>query len=92
MPTLSRVSRPVGLYSGLALRDMLTAPHFFKVGCDAGPNVARARPRCAGKLKIMQDAGDVLAPLSMTMRMTQAVIDASKAFALPIMPVRHSDR
>jgi len=96
-----------------ALRGMLTAPDFFKVGYagapgdlteaasinepnmglpasnqagfDAGSNIGRASA-LRGKLKIMHGTSDVMAPLSTTMRMTQALIDANKTFDLLVMP------
>jgi dipeptidyl aminopeptidase/acylaminoacyl peptidase len=96
-----------------ALRGMLTAPEFFKVGYagapgdlteaasinepnmgllasnqagyDAGSNPARASA-LRGKLKIMHGTSDVMAPLSTTMRMAQALIEANKTFDLLIMP------
>ena len=96
-----------------ALRGMLTAPEFFKVGYagapgdlteaasinepnmgllatnqagyNAGSNVARASA-LRGRLKIMHGTSDVMAPLSTTMRMVQALIDANKTVDLLIMP------
>jgi dipeptidyl aminopeptidase/acylaminoacyl peptidase len=96
-----------------ALRGMLTAPDFFKVGYagapgdlteaasinepnmgliasnqagyDAGSNIGRASA-LRGKLKIMHGTSDVMAPLSTTMRMAQALIEANKTFDLLIMP------
>jgi dipeptidyl aminopeptidase/acylaminoacyl peptidase len=96
-----------------ALRGMLTAPDFFKVGYagapgdlteaasinepnmgllssnkagyDAGSNIGRASA-LRGRLKIMHGTSDVMAPLSTTMRMAQALIDANKTFDLLIMP------
>jgi dipeptidyl aminopeptidase/acylaminoacyl peptidase len=96
-----------------ALRGMLTAGDFFKVGYagapgelteaatinepnmgllennkagyDAGSNIGRASA-LRGRLKIMHGTSDVMAPLSTTMRMTQALIDANKVFDLLIMP------
>src|SRR5688572_6304470 len=96
-----------------ALRGMLTAPDFFKVGYagapgdlteaasinepnmglsasnqtgyDAGSNV-RLASALRGKLKIMHGTSDVMAPLSTTMRMVQALIQANKTVDLLIMP------
>ena len=96
-----------------ALRGMLQAPDFFKVGYagapgdlteaaginepnmglmasnqagyDAGSNV-RLASQLRGRLKIMHGTSDVMAPLSTTMRMAQALIDANKTFDLLIMP------
>ena len=96
-----------------ALRGMLTAPDFFKVGYagapgdlteaasinepnmglladnaagyDLGSNIKRASA-LRGKLKIMHGTSDVMAPLSTTMRMIQAFIEANKTFELLIMP------
>lgn len=96
-----------------ALRGMLTAPDFFRVGYagapgdlteaasinepnmgllssnpagyEAGSNIARASA-LRGKLKIMHGTSDVMAPLSTTMRMVQALIDANKTVDLLIMP------
>lgn len=96
-----------------ALRGMLTAPDFFKVGYagapgdlteaasinepnmgllasnpggyEAGSNLARASA-LRGRLKIMHGTSDVMAPLSTTMRMAQALIEANKTFDLLIMP------
>jgi dipeptidyl aminopeptidase/acylaminoacyl peptidase len=96
-----------------ALRGMLQAPDFFKVGYagapgdlteaasinepnmglpstnqagyTAGSNIGRAS-QLRGKLKIMHGTSDVMAPLSTTMRMAQALIDANKTFDLLIMP------
>jgi dipeptidyl aminopeptidase/acylaminoacyl peptidase len=96
-----------------ALRGMLTAPDFFKVGYagapgdlteaasinepnmgllatnkggyDAGSNIGRASA-LRGRLKIMHGTSDVMAPLSTTMRMTQALIEANKTVDLLIMP------
>jgi dipeptidyl aminopeptidase/acylaminoacyl peptidase len=96
-----------------ALRGMLTAPDFFKVGYagapgdlteaasinepnmglladnpagyDMGSNIKRASA-LRGKLKIMHGTSDVMASLSTTMRMTQALIEANKTFDLLIMP------
>ena len=96
-----------------ALRGMLTAPDFFKVGYagapgdlteaasinepnmgllasnkpgyDAGSNPGRASA-LRGKLKIMHGTSDVMAPLSTTMRMVQALIEANKTVDLLIMP------
>ena len=60
-------------------------PTSNRAGYDAGSNVARASA-LRGKLKIMHGTSDVMAPLSTTMRMTQALIDANKTFDLLIMP------
>ena len=96
-----------------ALRGMLTAPDFFRVGYAgapgdlteaasinepnmgllpgnqagyaAGSNIGRASA-LRGRLKIMHGTSDVMAPLSTTMRMAQALIEANKAFDLLIMP------
>jgi dipeptidyl aminopeptidase/acylaminoacyl peptidase len=96
-----------------ALRGMLTAPDFFKVGYagapgdlteaasinepnmglltsnhagyDAGSNIGRASA-LRGRLKIMHGTSDVMAPLSTTMRMAQALIEANKTFDLLVMP------
>ena len=96
-----------------ALRGMLTAPDFFKVGYagapgdlteaasinepnmgllasnqagyEAGSNLGRASD-LRGKLKIMHGTSDVMAPLSTTMRMVQALIAANKTVDLLIMP------
>jgi dipeptidyl aminopeptidase/acylaminoacyl peptidase len=96
-----------------ALRGMLTAPDFFKVGYagapgdlteaasinepnmgllannksgyDAGSNIGRASA-LRGRLKIMHGTSDVMAPLSTTMRMVQALIEANKTVDLLIMP------
>jgi dipeptidyl aminopeptidase/acylaminoacyl peptidase len=96
-----------------ALRGMLQAPEFFKVGYagapgdlteaasinepnmglltsnpggyEAGSNIGRASA-LRGRLKIMHGTSDVMAPLSTTMRMAQALIDANKTFDLLIMP------
>lgn len=96
-----------------ALRGMLTAPDFFKVGYagapgdlteaasinepnmgllasnqagyDAGSNLGRASA-LRGRLKIMHGTSDVMAPLSTTMRMVQALIEANKTVDLLIMP------
>jgi dipeptidyl aminopeptidase/acylaminoacyl peptidase len=96
-----------------ALRGMLTAPDFFKVGYagapgdlteaasinepnmgllannragyDAGSNPGRASA-LRGRLKIMHGTSDNMAPLSTTMRMAQALIEADKTFDLLIMP------
>jgi dipeptidyl aminopeptidase/acylaminoacyl peptidase len=56
-----------------------------KAGYAAGSNVARASA-LRGKLKIMHGTSDVMAPLSTTMRMVQALIDANKTVDLLIMP------
>jgi len=96
-----------------ALRGMLVAPDFFKVGYAGAPGdlteavsinepnmgllttnqagyAAGSNPGLAsalrGKLKIMHGTSDVMAPLSTTMRMTQALIEANKTFDLLIMP------
>jgi pimeloyl-ACP methyl ester carboxylesterase len=99
--------------TGFALRGMLVAPDFFKVGYagapddlteaasinepnmgllasnqagyDAGSNIGRASA-LRGRLKIMHGTSDVMAPLSTTMRMAQALIEANKTFDLLIMP------
>ena len=96
-----------------ALRGMLTAPDFFKVGYagapgdlteaasinepnmgllasnpkgyETGSNIARASA-LRGRLKIMHGTSDVMAPLSTTMRMVQALIEANKTVDLLIMP------
>lgn len=96
-----------------ALRGMLTAPDFFKVGYagapgdlteaasinepnmglitdnqagyTAGSNPGRASD-LRGRLKIMHGTSDVMAPLSTTMRMAQALIEANRTFDLLIMP------
>lgn len=96
-----------------ALRGMLTAPDFFKVGYagapgdlteaasinepnmglpannqagyQAGSNIGRAAA-LRGKLKIMHGTSDTMAPLSTTMRMVQALIEANKTVDLLIMP------
>jgi dipeptidyl aminopeptidase/acylaminoacyl peptidase len=96
-----------------ALRGMLTAPDFFKVGYagapgdlteaasinepnmglltsnhagyDAGSNIGRASA-LRGRLKIMHGTSDMMAPLSTTMRMAQALIEANKTFDLLVMP------
>jgi dipeptidyl aminopeptidase/acylaminoacyl peptidase len=54
-------------------------------GYDLGSNVKRASA-LRGKLKIMHGTSDVNAPLSTTMRMAQALIEANKTFDLLIMP------
>ena len=54
-------------------------------GYDLGSNVKRASA-LRGKLKIMHGTSDVMAPLSTTMRMAQALIEANKTFDLLIMP------
>jgi dipeptidyl aminopeptidase/acylaminoacyl peptidase len=56
-----------------------------QAGYDAGSNVARASA-LRGRLKIMHGTSDVMAPLSTTMRMAQALIEANKTFDLLIMP------
>jgi dipeptidyl aminopeptidase/acylaminoacyl peptidase len=56
-----------------------------QAGYDAGSNVRRASA-LRGKLKIMHGTSDVNAPLSTTMRMVQALIEANKTFDLLIMP------
>jgi dipeptidyl aminopeptidase/acylaminoacyl peptidase len=96
-----------------ALRGMLTAPDFFKVGYagapgdlteaasinepnmglpasnkagyDTGSNPGRASA-LRGRLKIMHGTSDVMAPISTTMRMVQALIEANKTVDLLIMP------
>ncbi len=52
---------------------------------DAGSNLRRAAA-LRGKLKIMHGTSDPMAPLSTTMRMAQALIEANKPFDLLIMP------
>jgi dipeptidyl aminopeptidase/acylaminoacyl peptidase len=96
-----------------ALRGMLTAPDFFKVGYAGAPGdlteavsinepnmgllssnqagyAAGSNPGHAsalrGRLKIMHGTSDVMAPLSTTMRMIQALIEANKTFDLLVMP------
>jgi dipeptidyl aminopeptidase/acylaminoacyl peptidase len=56
-----------------------------RAGYDAGSNIARASA-LRGRLKIMHGTSDVMAPLSTTMRMAQALIEANKTFDLLIMP------
>lgn len=56
-----------------------------KAAYDAASNVGRAAA-LRGKLKIMHGTSDTMAPLSTTMRMIQALIDANKTFDLLIMP------
>jgi dipeptidyl aminopeptidase/acylaminoacyl peptidase len=56
-----------------------------QTGYDLGSNVKRASA-LRGKLKIMHGTSDVNAPLSTTMRMAQALIEANKTFDLLIMP------
>ncbi|HUR21999.1 MAG TPA: prolyl oligopeptidase family serine peptidase, partial [Vicinamibacterales bacterium] len=56
-----------------------------QVGYEAGSNPGRASA-LRGRLKIMHGTSDVMAPLSTTMRMAQALIDANKTFDLLIMP------
>jgi dipeptidyl aminopeptidase/acylaminoacyl peptidase len=56
-----------------------------QAGYDAGSNIKRAAA-LRGRLKIMHGTSDVMAPLSTTMRMAQALIDANKTFDLLIMP------
>jgi dipeptidyl aminopeptidase/acylaminoacyl peptidase len=56
-----------------------------KAGYDAGSNPGHAS-QLRGKLKIMHGTSDVMAPLSTTMRMIQALIDADRTFDLLIMP------
>jgi dipeptidyl aminopeptidase/acylaminoacyl peptidase len=56
-------------------------------GYDAGANIGRAS-ELRGRLKIMHGTSDVMAPLSTTMRMAQALIDANKIFDLLIMPAQ----
>ncbi|MDQ3346602.1 MAG: S9 family peptidase [Acidobacteriota bacterium] len=107
----ARVGHSWGGY--FALRGMLIAPDFFKVGYagapgdlteaasinepnmglltsnkagyDAGSNIERASA-LRGRLKIMHGTSDPMAPLSNTMRMAQALIEANKTFDLLIMP------
>jgi dipeptidyl aminopeptidase/acylaminoacyl peptidase len=54
-------------------------------GYDARSNLEHASA-LRGKLKIMHGTSDVMAPLSTTMRMTKALIEANKTFDLLIMP------
>jgi dipeptidyl aminopeptidase/acylaminoacyl peptidase len=54
-------------------------------GYEAGSNIGRASA-LRGKLKIMHGTSDTMAPLSTTMRMAQALIEANKIFDLLIMP------
>jgi dipeptidyl aminopeptidase/acylaminoacyl peptidase len=54
-------------------------------GYDAGSNLGRASA-LRGRLKIMHGTSDPMAPLSTTMRMAQALIEANKTFDLLIMP------
>jgi dipeptidyl aminopeptidase/acylaminoacyl peptidase len=56
-----------------------------QAGYEAGSNVGRASA-LRGRLKIMHGTSDVMAPISTTMRMTQALIEANKTFDLLIMP------
>ena len=56
-----------------------------RAGYDAGSNVGRASA-LRGPLKIMHGTSDVMAPLSTTMRMAQAPIEANTTFDLLIMP------
>ena len=56
-----------------------------RAGYDAGSNPGHASA-LRGKLKIMHGTSDVMAPLSTTMRMIQALIEANKQFDLLIMP------
>jgi dipeptidyl aminopeptidase/acylaminoacyl peptidase len=56
-----------------------------RAGYDAGSNPGHASA-LRGKLKIMHGTSDVNAPLSTTMRMIQALIEANKTFDLLIMP------
>jgi len=98
-----------------ALRGMLQAPDFFKVGYagapgdlteaasinepnmglpasnqagyEVGSNIGRASA-LRGKLKIMHGTSDVMAPLSTTMRMAQALIEANRTFDLLVMPAQ----
>jgi dipeptidyl aminopeptidase/acylaminoacyl peptidase len=56
-----------------------------RAGYDAGSNVARASA-LRGRLKIMHGTSDPMAPLSTTMRMAQALIEADRTFDLLIMP------
>ena len=56
-----------------------------KAGYDAGSNPGRASS-LNGRLKIMHGTSDAMAPMSTTMRMVQALIDANKIFDLLIMP------
>jgi len=60
-------------------------PAANKAGYDAGSNVARASA-LRGRLKIMHGTSDNMAPLSTTMRMAQALIEANRTFDLLIMP------
>ena len=56
-----------------------------RAGYDAGSNPGHASA-LRGKLKIMHGTSDVMAPLSTTMRMVKALIEANKTFDLLIMP------
>ena len=56
-----------------------------QAGYDAGSNLKSASA-LRGRLKIMHGTSDVMAPLSTTMRMAQALIEANKTFDLLIMP------
>jgi dipeptidyl aminopeptidase/acylaminoacyl peptidase len=56
-----------------------------RAGYEAGSNPGHASA-LRGKLKIMHGTSDTNAPLSTTMRMTEALIDANKTFDLLIMP------
>jgi dipeptidyl aminopeptidase/acylaminoacyl peptidase len=56
-------------------------------GYEVGSNIGRASA-LRGRLKIMHGTSDVMAPLSTTMRMAQALIDANKIFDLLIMPAQ----
>ena len=54
-------------------------------GYDAGSNLRHASA-LRGRLKIMHGTSDPMAPLSTTMRMAQALIEANRTFDLLIMP------
>ena len=56
-----------------------------RAGYDAGSNPALASA-LRGRPKIMHRTSDVMAPLSTTMRMIQALIAADRTFDLLIMP------
>lgn len=61
------------------------SPSGNQAGYAAGSNPGRASA-LRGRLKIMHGTSDVQAPLSTTMRMAQALIEANKTFDLLIMP------
>ena len=85
-PTAKYAGAPGDLTEAASINEPnMGLPASNQAGYAAGSNPGRGSA-LSGRLKIMHGTSDVMAPLSTTMRMVQALIEANKTFDLLIMP------